>query len=544
MGQDKSKVSGPDDAGQGRRATADILPLIIILAVYLVLAGLYLSAPGLAWDEALIAPWAEEKLRWFEGLPGSWSWEAFYGSVGRLTSHPPLFQYQTALAIKLFGDPVGTLFAARIASAVSMAGLLAAVYFFTLRTVGAVAAAAATIFLTAIPQVFEHSIMATCDAAISLWWFAAAALFYAAMHNRRLAWAAGLAAAFAFLTKINAIALPLVLWPWGLYSFGRRALPAIVWTVILVPTLFYALYPAMWPEPFVGAGKYLGDKFGFVVTAYSALGIDLKTAGDAAHRMLQRTEVPVLFFGHVYARAPWHYAVVMTLITTPVAVIAWAASGAARLLKLGRPGLMPFLAWNIVFWLGAFSVGLGRPYDGTRLFAVIFPFVAVMAGSGFEAAWMYFPKTKAGRGLLGVAAVATVASLSLAFFPIQPFGMSYYNSLVGGLPGAAERGLSVTYWGETADSEITAPLNGNAGEGARVAAFPMDSIYVENLRFFGLIRPDMRNVSYKDDWDYLIVANRGDALASRPDVVALTKDATVTKRVQGVPAAWLVQKKR
>ena len=72
----------------------------------------------------------------------------------------------------------------------------------------------------------------------------------------------------------------------------------------------------------------------------------------------------------------------------------------------------------------------------------------------------------------------------------------------------------------------------------------MGRIYVENMRFLGLIRPNIRDVYVEDDWDYLVVANRGDALAGREDIRALTTGAAVTKTIQGVPAAWLVERKR
>ena len=34
---------------------------------------------------------------------------------------------------------------------------------------------------------------------------------------------------------------------------------------------------------------------------------------------------------------------------------------------------------------------------------------------------------------------------------MHPFGLSYYNALVGGLPGAERLGLELTYWGDAVD---------------------------------------------------------------------------------------------
>ena len=37
---------------------------------------------------------------------------------------------------------------------------------------------------------------------------------------------------------------------------------------------------------------------------------------------------------------------------------------------------------------------------------------------------------------------------------IHPFGLSYYNALVGGLPGAERLGLELTYWGDAVDGVL------------------------------------------------------------------------------------------
>jgi 4-amino-4-deoxy-L-arabinose transferase-like glycosyltransferase len=539
------KMPPSPQAPAARRASGELVPLFVILLVFFVLAGVYLSRPGLAWDEALQIPFAEIYRGWFAGLPGTLNSSDLDNSLGRFASHPPLAEYEMGLAIGVFGNSMGRLYAARVSSVVQMAMLLVAVYFFTLRTVGPVAAASASAFLVLLPNVFAFSILSTIDMPMAFLWFASAALFYAAMENRRLAWLAGLVMALAFLTKVNAIALPVVLWPWGLIFHRKKALPAIFWSLVLVPVLFVALWPFLWRDTFINLGKYFGEKFSFVVSAYSAMGIDLKSAGDAAHKMIRRTDVTVLYFGRVFTSAPWHYPFVMTAVTTPLVVLAAAFLG---LFALRRPSVAPrlaaFLLWNVLFWPLAFAVGLSRPYDGTRLFLAIFPFVAILAGIGVQFAWQYLRKLTASRIAAGLAAALVALPLAVSFVRYEPFGLSYYNALVGGLPGAAEKGLPVTSWGETADWEITSYIDAHAPEGARLAAFPMDELYVQNMRYFGLVRPDIRDVSVADDWDYLIIANRGDALASREDIRALIGSAVVRKEILGVPAAWLVEKKR
>jgi len=544
LGAPDKKTPAPEPL-EKRPAAGEFIPLAVALVAFFILAGCYISRAGLAWDEALYIPYAETYRLWFAGLPATFNWADFYNSLGRFTSHPPLATYQMAVTMQAFANSMSRLYAARVASVLSMAMLLAAVYFFTLRTRSVLAALATMLFLMLMPNVFAFSILATLDMPMMLWWFAAAALFYAAMDNRKLAWLAGLAAALAFLTKINALALPLVLWPWGLYFHGRKALPAIVWSVVLVPVVFFAFWPFLWAQPLLALGKYFGEKFAFVVSAYAAMGIDLNVAGDVAHRMIRRTDVTALYFGRVYTSVPWHYSFVMLAITTPLSVFAAAAAGLASFRRAnGTLRLLVFLAVNILFWLLAFAVGLVRAYDGVRLFSVIFPFIAVLAGIGVDFLWQCLSKSLAGKMTAALATGLLLLCMCCAFFEYEPFGLSHYNLLVGGLPGAVQEGLPVTYWGETVSDPITNYVNSTAPELAAVAAFPMDTLYVENMRWFGLIRGDLQYVAVSDDWDYLIIANRGDALAEREDIRALTDSAVVTTYVRGVPAAWLVEKKR
>ncbi len=85
-------------------------------------------------------------------------------------------------------------------------------------------------------------------------------------------------------------------------------------------------------------------------------------------------------------------------------------------------------------------------YDGERLFLLVFPLWAILIGLGFAGlAADRCPALAPGRPRharagQGYGVVAT-----------HPFGLSYYNLLVGGLPGAERLGLELTYWGDAVD---------------------------------------------------------------------------------------------
>ena len=55
---------------------------------------------------------------------------------------------------------------------------------------------------------------------------------------------------------------------------------------------------------------------------------------------------------------------------------------------------------------------------------------------------------------------------------MHPFGLSYYNMLVGGLPGARALGLELTYWSDAIDNVLLDRLAREAQPGASAAMVP------------------------------------------------------------------------
>jgi hypothetical protein len=55
---------------------------------------------------------------------------------------------------------------------------------------------------------------------------------------------------------------------------------------------------------------------------------------------------------------------------------------------------------------------------------------------------------------------------------LHPFGLSYYNALVGGLPGAERLGLELTNWGDAVDGVLLDQLAHAAQRGQTAALVP------------------------------------------------------------------------
>jgi hypothetical protein len=78
-----------------------------------------------------------------------------------------------------------------------------------------------------------------------------------------------------------------------------------------------------------------------------------------------------------------------------------------------------------------------------------------------------------------------------ATFAVHPFGTGYYNELIGGVRGAADRGMMRQYWGYATRAALDT-LNREAPEGA--------SVFTHNTTAWGwyvgdgLVRDDIREV--------------------------------------------------
>ena len=160
----------------------------------------------------------------------------------------------------------------------------------------------------------------------------------------------------------------------------------------------------------------------------------------------------VQYFGRVYADrdVPWHYPWVYFAVTVPIGLLALGVIGMARGWIRRREDPFPLLlAGTIVIFLGIFSTRV-PVYDGERLFLHVFPAAAILMGLGFG--WLWEQRLSSSRGRSALAIVLLVQTQGLV--AVHPFGLSYYNGLVGGLPGAERLGLELTYWNDAVDQVL------------------------------------------------------------------------------------------
>jgi 4-amino-4-deoxy-L-arabinose transferase-like glycosyltransferase len=394
-------------------------------------------------------------------------------------------------------------------------------YLFLKRVAGAPAGVLGAVLTLFSPRLFAHSLLATYDVPMVLWWMAATFAFYLGMDSRRWAAASGVLFGFALLTKINGFLLPLALWPWGLLFFGKKSIRPIVWQALLGPAMFFAGWPWLWLHPIGNTLNYFAEKL--------AIGAMPGAAAGAAWRRV----IPTLYFGSASpSGVPWHYPFVMTLFTMPLATILGLVLSALRAKREppSRP-LAALFAWSVLVQLLIFAFAM-KPYDGVRLFAPMLALTASLAALGLS--WF------ATRGWTALVAVALIAVLSpiAEFFVYQPYGMSYYSPVAGGLPGAHALGMEVTYFGEAITPAQLAAINRLARDGQTVAYAPMFKrlpwrMPVELMRY-GYLSPALRPVAPTDRWDYLLFVNRGGEIDACDRENLARSEALAENRLLGV----------
>jgi 4-amino-4-deoxy-L-arabinose transferase-like glycosyltransferase len=298
------------------------------------------------------------------------------------------------------------------------------------------------------PRAFAHAHFGALDTFIAFFWTLALLMAERALTSRRpllMMAVAGVAWSLALLTKIHAwFLIPLVL----VLAVTRQRLirGVLAWAVwgLTGMTLFFLGWPWLWFDSFGRLMRYLGT------------GVD-------------RTAIQVEYFGRVYADrdVPWHYPWVYFAITVPVGLHVLGVIGAWRSLRAWRSDGFPILlAGSILLFLVLFSTRV-PVYDGERLFLMVFPLWAVFIGRGFGTLWER-SKRKWVRAVL----VAFLLVQGYGVVAIHPFGLSYYNALVGGLGGADRLGLERTYWGDAVDRVLLDRLVSVAPAEADAALVP------------------------------------------------------------------------
>ena len=219
--------------------------------------------------------------------------------------------------------------------------------------------------------------------------------------------------------------------------------------------------------------------------------------------------------GQVYemANAPRLYVPIYILIRLPLLMLLGAALAIlyALLPRLGAASAelrrrdVALVALTVMFPLACQVIWRGPAFTGMRHFLFVIPALAVLAGIGLDKALTALATL--GR-VIGSGALAVVAGCFLfdavTLVRLHPYEYLYYNSLVGGLPGASRR-YDLDYWFASmpeAIHQLEAYLRRTEPtDAARPAPLYSVAVCGERLPFEKIVTlPELR-WDFKPQWD-------------------------------------------
>ncbi len=448
--------------------------------------------------------------------------EVIDGHFGQNWMHPPFAKAVLGAGIAIFHDGVHWLDeidAARVGIMLLSTLLAALIFLLCWPTYGPLVAVSAPLFLLVMPRFFFDSHVESLDVASAATYFLAVFCFWRARASWLWAVAAGTASGIAMATKINGafVALPVgTCWLLGGYpqpslaidrplDWLRRPPLSLVLMVTLGPLVAIGLWPWLWADPITRLVRYLRFYLHHHPTLFH-------------------------YFGTTYyvPFAPWHAPFVMTAITTPVPILALAliGTGVAGLrsclprastrgpARSEANSLDRLVLLNAAFAVGAAALPNVPKYGGVKLFLPFFPFLAILAGVGFEALTCSIARV-AGIGrratLLagGVGLATVVGTMGCTMMQLHPYHLSYYNGLVGGLSGAERHGFEIQYY-DLWYLELARWLNRTYPDGVRVFFQPNNKEYLRHVGWYyrtGRLNQDVQIVPDESQAEIVVLTH-------------------------------------
>lgn len=474
---------------------------------------------GYTRDESFYFHAAREYAGWFEeaiafAQEGRFLAAFEQASIDRHWSynpeHPVLVKTTFALGYLVFDEWTGWMSAEdamRFPAMVFAGWLVAWLYLFTFELTGRrYAAVLATAGFALLPRWFFHAHLTCFDVPITAVWFGIVYAYWKSLDSTRWAWATGFLWGIGLITKLNAFFIPLVfLAHWALLAVPKMRfqggrihsppMPFALWTMALVgPLVFYLGWPRHWFDTYNRIAWYLEFH-------------------------LQHEHYFVWYFGQSLWEPPFpvSYPFVMTLTTTPLPQLLAVLIGAGVLLvpwakrlidrapvRGDRFGTGILIALNIAVPFLVIAQPSSPVFGGIKHWFPALPYLAMVGGVGLVWVIDHLPGSDRVRQVaaLGLAVVLLLPTIR-ATERTHPYGTSYYNEVVGGFTGAADRQGMRQFWGYAARGALPW-LNAHAAEGARVHFHNTTSGSVDMYRRMGLLRDDLRQAWSLRDADIVL----------------------------------------
>jgi 4-amino-4-deoxy-L-arabinose transferase-like glycosyltransferase len=459
------------------RVTVAICIAIFTFAILLLTA----KDIGLTWDEPAYMAASESYMNWYEEVFNSSS-EAF--TEKEITSawqvnneHPPLDKIWSGAVWSIAHHLTDDLTAHRMGNMILVSILAGMLYLLIYDAYGGVAGLAAVAALLSMPRFFFHAHLAALDIPAAFSVFVVTFAFWKLFDRKHWTWGLllGLLWGMALATKINAVFLPIALIIWVLIF--RREMRAFL-RLIIMGLAAIPVFIAVWPWLYINTIEHFAGYIKFFTTEHWLIG--------------------QYYLGQFYMPPPWHFGFVMIWAVLPLGITLLYLAGIVSSGKGKKDGgLGGLLFISAIIPVLAISSGKILVFDNERLIMPAFPFLAALAGIGFN--WSIKVITQLGERwrkpavrIAGISILIGAASLPqlVTMIRLYPHYLSYYGEGVGGLTGATRLGLETTYWCET--YRLALPIiNRQAEKGDRLWADPWSHYVLVYYQKHGMLRNDL-----------------------------------------------------
>ncbi len=461
-------------------------------------AALLATSPGLpmVWDEG-------DAILRAEKIPQDWQYTT------QREGHPAFYGILIAVGQGISSGWLSPLSAARLGPMMLFALAAGAMFYRMWREYSAAAAVGAVGALMLLPRMFAHAHFASLDGPLTSCWILAWATFAPASRRgcslsagrdegrrerreerrgrseergsgalrryfappsslfARPCWLWGIALGMTLSCKATGWIAPLPFLAWALVYRDRAAGRTLAVGLPVAVLAFFVLNPPLWHDPLHGWVEF------FDLNLHRAARLKLN--------------IPVRFLGeshHLGNPLPWYNTLLWTAVTVPVGTLSLAVIGTVTVVwrcRAERMGILLAANWLVLVIVRALP--MVPPHDGVRLFLPSFAFLAALAGVGGHevVSWVTRRRPNDARARrFAVAALGLIyAGSASSLFWYAPQWLSYYNLLIGGLPGATVAGMEPTYYWDGLDQSVLDWLDKNTEEDEKIL---FQTALLENLR--------------------------------------------------------------
>ncbi|HZA54793.1 MAG TPA: glycosyltransferase family 39 protein [Candidatus Udaeobacter sp.] len=485
----------------------------------LLLVGATLKDYGIAWDEPAYFHAADLHIAWIaelgknvvqrnthqsltdETIKAAWHWDPYH------VPHPPLSRIVSGVTKAITSPWLDKFSGYRLAAALFFAVLVAVMYVWMSELFGRATGLFSAFALIVTPNLFGFAHLAVTDMPLASMWFLTAFCFWKGIKNWKWSVVLGVVWGLALATKFPALLIPIPLILWSHLFYRNSYANNLFALLFLSPLIMVVTQPYLWHQSSLRIIEFL----------YEGLSRGYRP----------ETNFAVYFFGQLYSthQLPWYYPFFLVAVTTPEFILTLAFVGLLFIRRLGqRISTMLLFAFNAAFILGLGILPGAVLHDGVRQLLPALPFVGALAGGGFFvlARWLIALAhgTKPFHSVVRLKTkVLAVLCLMLFFSPLldlylcHPFQLSFYNRLVGGIRGAYERGLEITYFMEAITPSFVRSLNEKLPPDSVIHASFANSMFTYYQKE-GRLRKDIK-IADGQPFHYYILLNRRSVLGTQ-----------------------------